>query len=263
MIPLLICALALAEWRITRSNLGAPWNGYGAIDGVLQRNTPAPMRYRVLAAWLLGWLPKSKRLIGYTVFKALLLACVLLLAYPLLGQNGTIVLAFLIAITLEFDYWDCYAELVGVLSCLHPSPWVALVGSVVWGLSRETVHLAPLLRLFAAVGNPWPAWAGVGAWWAVQLIQGRAGLYCERWTFSEYNVRDIKQCLKKADTGPMLALLWMGVTIAVAIWGHFPKPLASTWMFPLVWLGAGWLMGRAREVRIFLPCAIWIAGALI
>ena len=262
MILLLICALALAEWRITRDNVGTPWNGYGAIEGVLRRNTPAPMRYRVLAAWLLGWLPKSKRLVGYAIFKVLLLACALLLAHPLLGLNGTVVLAFLIAITFEYDYWDCYAELIGVLSCLHPSPWVALVGSIVWGLSRETVFLAPAIR-FVAGGNPWFALSGLVAFGLVRLVQGDAKLYCERWTFFKYNVHDLKLCLKAADTGPMLALLWTGETLVVAVWGHLPEPLASTWMFPLVWLGAGWLMGRAREVRIFLPCAIWIAGALI
>lgn len=260
MIPLLVCALALAEWHATRNNLGAPWNGFGAIEGVLQRNSPAPMRYRVLAAWMVGRLPKSKRLIGYVVFKTLLLTCVLLLAYPLLGLNGTIALAFLIALTFEYDYWDCYAELIGVLSCLHPSPWVTMAGCVVWGLSRETALLAPVFYALAG-GLSWFTWPGLVAWGVVRIVQGDAKLYCERWTFFKYNIHDLKQCLKLADTGPVMALLWTGVTIAALT--RLPEPLASTWMFPLVWLGAGWLMGRAREVRIFLPCAIWIAGALI
>lgn len=260
MIPLLICALALAEWRATLRNIGAPWNGFGAISGVLQRNSPAPMRHRVLAAWVLGWIPRSQRLIGYAIFKALLIAGVLLLAHPLLGLNGIIVLAFLIALTFEYDYWDCYAELIGVLSCLHPSPWVTVAGTVVWGLSRETVFFAPLMRI-AVTGSPWAALPGPIATIIVLIVQGDADLYCERWTFFKYNIRDLKRCLKVADTGPALALLWTGATIAALF--YLPEPLASTWMFPLVWLGAGWLMGRAREVRIFLPCAIWIAGALI
>ena len=30
----------------------------------------------------------------------------------------------------------------------------------------------------------------------------------------------------------------------------------------LMWVAAGWTMGRAREVRVFLPSALWMAAAL-
>jgi len=43
-----------------------------------------------------------------------------------------------------------------------------------------------------------------------------------------------------------LALGWWGRTAGVG----------------LMWVAAGWTMGRAREVRVFLPSALWMAAAL-
>ena len=131
-----------------------------------------------------------------------------------------------------------------------------------WGLSRETVLLSLPIRVMVMGGYGYPVVPGLIAFGIVRAIQGRADLYCERWSFFKYNISDLKACIEAEDTGPIMALLWVAATIAVVVWGRLPEPLASTWMFPLVWLGAGWLMGRAREVRIFLPCAIWIAATI-
>jgi len=261
--------LGALEWRVVRRNLGAVWNGYGAMLGTLRRDNAAPMRYRVLMPWALAGLARVFRFritpAHYQVAKVVLLAGALVAAEALLGMTGMLALAVLVATTFEFDYWDCYAELLGVGLVLSGAPWLVALGGLVWGLSRETVLMAPALGLLA--GGPWcgvAAALGPVTLAVVRLVQGRSDLYCERWTSKVYNARDLALAWRREDAGPYLSLLWTAGTLVAVVWGRgrIPPALGATaWIAP-VWLLAGWLMGRARETRIFLPCALWVAGCL-
>jgi len=271
----LAAGLMVLEWRVATGNRGRDCNGWGAIPGTLTRDNAAPMRYRVLVGWTflaMGWLVRHLRGRGltvqgwqYQVLKGLLLWGALAVAGELIGLAGMAMLAVLVGTTFEFDYWDCYAELMGVGLCLVGSPWAALAGGLVWGLSRETAILAPALGLLA--GGPWcglAALSGPLALGVVRLVQGRAGLYCERWTLRAYNVPDLRQAREIGDVGPWLSIGWMVAGI-VAVWGRgrMPAALAGTMPVALVWLVAGWTMARARETRVFMPLALWIAAAMV
>jgi len=276
MVALAVAAgLALLEWRMTAGNRNRDCNGYGALAGTLRRNNAAPMRYRVLMGWVLlglAWVVRLVRRRGttvqawhYQVIKGLLMWGALAVARQIVGTAGMLALAVLVASTFEFDYWDCYAELLGVGLCVMGSPWAALAGGVIWGLSRETAVLAPGLALLS--GGPWCAVAalsGPGAMGAVRLVQGRAGLYCERWTLRAYNVPDLRQAREIGDVGPWLSIGWMVAGIVTAVWGRgrMPAALAGTMPVALVWLVAGWTMARARETRVFMPLALWIAAVV-
>ena len=263
-------ALGVLEWRVVRGNVGAQWNGYGAMAGTLDRSNAAPMRYRVLVPWL--WAPFrrwsiERGVLMYQVLKVALLAGALVVAERLLGRAGMLALAVLVAVTFEFDYWDCYAELLGLGLVLwgaqRGAPVAVAVGGVVWGLSRETALLAPAMGLVA--GGGWmglAALTGPAALGLVQLVQGRADLYCERWTMQAYNVPDLALARERADVGPALSVAWMVATVAVVLLGRgvMPAALARTAWSSLAWLAAGWTMARARETRIFLPCALWLAA---
>lgn len=279
---LLAAGLGLLEWQVVRGNVGAQWNGFGAIPGVLRRDSGAPMRYRVLVPWVLAglWSSKSKgiaglwsgestgrgRVVMYQVVKVGLLAAALGVWEGLLGRAGVLALALAVALTLEFDYWDCYAELLGMGLALTGSPgWVA-VGAVVWGLSRETAGLAPVLGYVA--GGFWAGLAGLlgpAVLGAVRVVQGPARLYCERWTWRAYNVGDLKAAWGRLDPGPLLSLGWTVATVAAVVWGRgeMGEELARSAPAALIWLVAGWTMARARETRVFLPCAVWVVGWLV
>ena len=276
MVALAVAAgLALLEWRMTAGNRNRDCNGYGALAGTLRRNNAAPMRYRVLMGWVLlglAWVVRLVRRRGttvqawhYQVIKGLLMWGALAVARQIVGTAGMLALAVLVASTFEFDYWDCYAELLGVGLCVMGSPWAALAGGVIWGLSRETAVLAPGLALLS--GGPWCAVAalsGPGAMGAVRLVQGRAVLYCERWMLRSFNVRDLSRVREKEDVGPLLSMGWTVAAVVVAVWGRgrMPAALAATMPVALVWLVAGWTMARARETRVFMPLALWIAAAV-
>lgn len=250
----LAVVLGLLDWRVTRRNMGAPYNGYGALGGTLWRVNASPMRGRVLMAWLVGWLPEPARVVAYLVAKWGLCWGVLAVYASLAGPVACLVLAGLIACTLTFDYWDGYAELLGICLCLTGRPGAAVVGSVVWGLSRETVLLAPVLA--------WP-WGLVGVLvrGLTMVWQGAAPLYCERWTLRALNVPDVKAMWRRLDDHMLMSLLWTVATPIVML-GSLPEPFARTAWAPAVWIVAGWLLARARETRVFLPAALWLAAGI-
>lgn len=260
--------LGVLEWRVVKANVGARWNGYGAIVGVLRRDSDAPMRYRVLVPWLMR-VCRCRSVVVYQMIKTMLLACALVVGERLLGVGGMLMLAVLVATTFEFDYWDCYAELLGVGCVLlagETGDWrLAVAGGVVWGLSKETAVVAPGLGLLA--GGWWFGLAGLSGpvvMGLVRIVQGRADLYCERWTWRAYNLRDLRLARERWDVGPWCSILWTVVTVgAMIVEGRVTTGVMErTAGMAGVWLVAGWLMARARETRVFLPCALWMAAEM-
>jgi hypothetical protein len=269
MTSLLLATLALCflEWRATGSNVGTAFNGYGAIPGTLRKDNPAPMRYRVLVPWLMWALYQvGKRCVRgfelkvwhYQAVKAVFALCALAAIQSLLGTPGMWLMTLLIASTVEFDYWDQYTEILGVALILRGEPGLVALGALIWGLSRETVGLAPILA-FASHGlyAGLTACCGPLAALAVRLIQGKAELYCKRWTFRAYNLVLDKELVYS------VALTVATMVVVFCSRSSMPPALATTARAPLAWLGAGWLMARARETRIFLPAMVWLIGGTV
>lgn len=246
-------ALSILEFRASRSNIGAGWNGYGAIKRTCAKSSHAPMRYRALVPWMIGWLPCKMQVWAYLAVKALLLLTTLALAEYVLG--AALPLAILLACTYEFDYWDNYAELIGILCCLSGNHLLIALGSIMWGLSRETAILS-LPLAWATSGTLWGG-LGIVAVGVVRLIQGKAKLYCPRWTWRVYNWPDLQVCWSRQDWAIYWSAIW-SVAVLVSMWFLPPGVLRATaWAVPVL-LIAGWAMGRARETRIFLPTALWL-----
>jgi len=262
-VVLIWISLIALELRVTRGNINNWCTGYGSMAPTLERNSKAPMRYRVLMAWTVGRLPLRYWMDGYMALKWLLLGAALFIAYPLLGLAGVAVLAVLIASTFEFDYWDCYAELAAVGLMLYGEPWAVLAGALLWGLSRETVILAPALA-FLAGGLHCGCIAVVGPllFMLVVTIQGSAKLYCKRWTARVYNASDLRIAWARKDSGMFLSIAWTVAAVVVALSGRLAQPFASTAWLGLGWFVAGWTMARGRETRVFLPAALWIASGV-
>lgn len=267
-LSILLATLALCclDWRVTATNAGSVYNGYGAIPGVLRKDSAAPMRHRVLVPWVMSVLYQvgkqcrpgfELRVWHYQAVKGTLALLALASAQSVLGTPGMWVMTLLMASTLEFDYWDCYAELAGVCLVLGGAPLPAFVGALLWGLSRETVLLAPCL---AYVAGGWvcglAACVGPLAKLVVGQIQGHAELYCERWTFRAYNCT--------VDLALLYSLALSLATVAAIVWGRqeMAPTLARTAWAPLAWLGAGWTLAKARETRVFIPALLWLAAGI-
>ena len=267
MMPLLLLSLAVGglEWRALFYNSHSPYNGLGAIPGTLTRDNAAPMRYRVLVPWMLAPVPERWRGWLYQPVRTLLFFFALVAVEQLLGMRAALVVALLAASVIEYDYWDCYAELLGVALCLSNNVILVALGAALWGLSRETAALAPILALVAsgpAAGLM--ALTGPTAVALVRAVQGHADLYCERWTFRVYNLTDLRAMRRDRDITPLVSIAWTVATVAVVLFGRgaMPGPLARTAPLAMVWIAAGWMMARARETRVFMPVALWLAGAV-
>jgi len=180
--------VALLDWRVTRWNQGSEWNGYGAVGRTLNKANLAPMRYRVLVPWLLwliGWAATQVRRrdvwVGpavYQAVKAALIVGALAVWGMVLGPAGALAVGLVFALTLEFDYWDQYAEALGLglvvlgtalRQAQGPGGWygvvIAALGALVWGLSRETVMLAPVVAAILIWGAAEPGAQGGGPSW--------------------------------------------------------------------------------------------------
>jgi len=262
-VVLIWISLIALELRVTRRNVNNRYTGYGSMAATLERNSQAPMRYRVLAAWTVGRLPLRYWMDGYMALKYGLMGAALFIAYPLIGLAGVAVLAVLMAATFEFDYWDCYAELAAVGLILYGEPWAVLLGALLWGLSKETVFLAPALALFA--GGLYCGLIGLAGpllFLLVMVVQGKTKLYCERWTARVYNAHNLGIAWARKDFNTFLSIAWTLAAVVVALSGKLAQPFASTAWLGLGWFVAGWTMAIGRETRVFLSAALWIAAGV-
>jgi hypothetical protein len=207
---------------------------------------------------------------------------------PLVSDLGLMVFALIMILTFEFDYWDCYVEVIAVCFLLMGDPVYALVGTALWALSKETVLLAPVIGFF--VGGPVIAIAtlpGIAVWYLMHRMQGKAKLYCDRWGARRrrleawrksknkpalplywftglaiilvgiYNPADLKLASKRRDMAPYISVLYTLLVVVVALANSGPTIWAA-----LVWPLAAWTMVRARETRVMLPSAVWVAISL-
>ncbi len=251
MILFLALGLSLLEWRVSLNNMATEYNGFGSLRMTLERRSPAPARTRVLMPWLIGWLPIKARLWAYLTLRTAMLGATLWWAQSVYGLTAAAFLGILIATTFEYDYWEHYAELLGVLACLHGGYWGAAAGAFLWGLSKETALFAPAVTLLG--GNGLAGVAGCVGWAAARLIQGKGASYCARWTWKAYNWPDLKAAFTNLDAAPLWAVVWTIGGIAAIALGHEP----SRWC-ALLWIIASWTMARVRETRVLLPIALWM-----
>lgn len=267
----LACFWLVIAWLLNRAqhvasrfNYGQPWNGLGAVLGVLERNTYAPMIYRVLVPWLMapGLKLKFHAVEVYEIIKIVLMAGALWSVQLAWGWGAALLTAILISSTFLYDYWDCYAELIGINLALTGDLRLALVGVVVHALSRETAILSPIAFFIATQAAGESAilmGVCVGVLGLVRLVQGKHALYCERWMIKR-NWTDIKTMAAFSPTlmgGIVISLMITLLTIGLA-------PLAG-WsaLIPLAVIAMGWTLAVAEESRVFMAALPWIANGMM
>jgi hypothetical protein len=268
----LVCAIALEriELKMSAATIGSKYNGYGAIDAVLERRALAPMAYRVLVPWLVGLVeriaPKLKAHRFpwlYMVAKIALLTGALYATSLALGTKGALIVAALLPMTFYFDYWDWMGELAGVALALTGNLPAAMIGGVIAGWSKETAALAPLT--YGLLTRDVRGTVLVGCTTAAALIiarlwGGAQPLYCQRFMVRE-NWGDLRHITRNRPVylGELAMSLVITGLVLVAVVSGAAGP---TWPVPLALLAAGWTMARAAETRIFASTLLWIAMLL-
>lgn len=250
---------------VARDNYGAPWNGAGAITGVIHRSTKAPMLYRVLVPWLTWGLRKAGMplLTAYELVKIALTGFALWSVELAWGPGVALAVAAILPATFMYDYWDWAGELLGLSLCLSGDFWLALVGVWVWGLSRDTVLVGGLAYFLVTgdwLGGIGLTAAGVIMFAALRIIQGRQPSYCKTiW------IKDNWQIIK--DLYRLERPYWMGsvvISLLVCL-----LALAAAWstgwigiMVPVL-IAAGFVFGKINETRIFTAIVPWVGYAII
>lgn len=262
----LICALVLERLHliIAGPNHGTPFNGVGCVDNVLNRTALAPMCYRVLVPWLIGlaeWTApslKPHRMVVYSAVRTILVWLALWACERAIGFQGALIVACLLPMTVQFDYWDFAPELAGLALALTGDFRLALIGSVICAFSRETSLLCPLVYLLMAGKAPLSLVILASVllcMFVIRIIQGERELYCER-IMVKRNWRELKAALGSPFfyiQGSFMSL----IVAALTLWACWRR--AESWPAALALLMLGWCCGVAAETRIFSGCLLWIA----
>lgn len=257
------------QLKMTGATYGNAYCGMGTIDGVLARNIQAPMAYRVLVPWIIGIAERlfpglrPHRLPAlYEPLKIVLMAYAYWATSLALGVSAALVVAALSGVTFLFDYWDWAVELGGLALALSGRPELAVIGAVLWALSRETFPLAAVTYYLVTEDGRSAAlimMAAVCTFIAARIYVGTKALYCDRFMVKQ-NWYDLKRIMASRPVymGEMAMTIVVTILTLVSV-----VSLPAAWPIPLVLLGAGWTMARAPETRVFSGCLLWIAPLVL
>jgi len=257
-----------AEFMMTFANMGAMVNGFGAIDITNNRQAAAPMAYRVLVPWLVGFfekifhVPAEGRVDVYTFLRLLLVTLAFFGVAQAWGLAVMVVTAFLLLLTVKFDYWSWAAELAGISLAMTGDLTLAVLGTIVHGFSRETVFLVPLAYYCKTsdLGGTFVLGSlSAAIFFFIRLAVGGRRLYCDRFMFKA-NLSGLQKLLKQAPIfyGDSLLAVLISAAAVVSI-----ASLPTGWPIPLALLGAGWVLAKADETRVFSAVLPWIAIFLV
>lgn len=256
-----------AQLIISAPNYNSPFNGFGAIDLVLQGRSKQPMQYRVFLPWLVAFFEtfKIQRIGIYEGLKVLMIMGAFWGISLVFGLPAMLLAALLLLLTIKYDYWDWAPEIFGVCMALTGDLRLAVAGGVVHGLSKETAPLVPV-AYYIATGDINAA-GFVGAFTAFgmvlpRIIYGKKPMYCERIQI-KYNLALFKAFSDKGfwKWGQFyFTEIW--ISCAITLLTIVAVIARGSWdgLIPLAILAAGWTMAKADEGRVFALAVPWIAA---
>jgi hypothetical protein len=261
-------AFERAVMVITAPNYGSLYNGFGAIDLTVSRQTKAPMAYRVLVPWLVVGIEKllrskeDQRIVVYQTIKILLNALAFWCLASGFGLSAALITIALLLVTVKFDYWSYLPELAAVGAAMSGNLVITLPVAILAGMSKETAPVIPVAYYLAT--SDWKgalatAAAVVLTMAAVRLFVGQRALYCERWMW-KYNLQLFIDFFKWKPFYHSDVFIASAITVAcVPLLAMRP----AGWPVPWAILLAGWTMAKADETRVFSACLPWVAVYLI
>ncbi len=250
--------LDAVQFNVAVLNYQSIYNGFGAIDSIRKRRALAPMAYRVLVPWLVGWIEdEGRRLWAYEGVKVALMGAGLGAISWQFGPVAALIAAVLWVPTFRFDYWDVYAEFLALALTLTGRLPLALLGGAVGALSKETCGIIPFLYYSLTRDALGASFVALACWGSFVVVRARVGykrMYCDR-----VMLRQNWEDLKKLREGWFLSPAFISCAITLtALVCFVTGNVRGDWVVPVL-LVAGWVCGRIVEPRIFLSVTIWIA----
>ena len=262
-ILVLSLAVIYCDFRGTKHNWGALFNGVGCIPAVLKGESMAPMQYRVLVPWICALFgegdKKPKYLIPYLGLRWIAITAALGCAHWCYYGNiaHTTLLALFFIIAALFDYTDIYIEvalLAVFIMSLYSGHWWLLMLVVLFGvLNRETALVMPFIALLS------------GQWGLTILLSiaaliglllprayyGRVDRYTELNMIPE-NIERIVQHYKDRPVPyveyTLFFVLCVLMVIAYIVGDWTPVSVATGLLFVALLIPTMW-----REIRVFAP----------
>ena len=239
------------------------WNGMLTVKKTLSKNIQAPMVYRVLLPLLVrpllkrGWSLEN----AYEFARVGLLWVALLVTADYWGWQITILWLLLAMSAQIYDTWCYTGEMIGITTALMGNPYLAILGTIPHGMSRETVLINGFVYFLATkdfAGAAVVQLCAFAVYLAVRSMQGEHKLYCNRWMIKE-NIRQLTQ--KPVEPSIFHAPYMNLIIIVLALLGAFLMGDIG-WTVPVL-LAATLTMGKINEYRLQIPLMPFVAVALI
>ena len=265
-----IWLLVHLQHRISDYNAHTPYNGHGCVEDVLRKQALAPMAYRVLVPLVLKWTGARGRLLfWYFVSRDLLLIGAMVAIGCLIGWVLVpfLVVVLLVISILQYDYWDCWIEVLAFVAVLSGNHVCAVLACMALAASRETWPVA-IVCYAAASGSAllavlaWiPSMAVMGA---VIAWQGVRPIYCDRLAIKENVGRILSWREYRYWYWEPMGVVWMVMCCACFLLrGTMPEPFASTAFIPPGLAAMTFIFGRIVEPRLMIAGSIWIAAWIL
>jgi len=239
------------------------WNGYYTVKKTLAKNIQAPMVYRVLLPYLVKPLLKRGMELddAYELVRVGLLWAALVVVNDYWGITVTLLWLVLMLSAQIYDTWCYTGEMIGITAALMGNPWLAILGTIPHGLSRETVLINGFVY-WLATGDIWGAalvtLCALAMFLVVRVEQGEHKLYCDRW-----QIRQNVKMLFEHPISPVIfhaVYLNIGVIVLSFIGAYMLGPIG--WLVPVL-LCATLTMGKLNEYRLQIPLMPFAAVALL
>lgn len=258
------------------ANYETPYNGYGAIEGVIRRRGgDYPTNYRVFVPWLVWLIEKLKlpggRNVWYEAIKIGLNALAIGAVWHVWGFTTALVFCVFLLLTFKYDYWDWANEVVGLATAMSGNLPLALAGTVFHALGRETVFLTAVA--YVSRTGDWAGGALLFLTGGVTLLL--VHLWCDRGKLLKVQTTSrfyfVKLSWQKIKDIPKVIPWFFGemfiaVVMTVFIVGVLVGVRPVGWLAPLGIVVASWTMAQPEETRVFTAClpwlAAWIAGGM-
>ena len=268
-----------ADFKMTRGNWGAKWNGIGAVPDILDGTAKIPMRHRVLVAWIcrlveICRIEQRPFLNTYVYLRWLAITLSLVVAnwyFSALGLKPLLpvsILACVFVLSSLYDYIDMFLEVACFAAFLRIIQF-PIHGDYVWiplivflsTLNRETtIFLVPLAFIF---GDHAMFALTVGAcaagWLIPRIVYPDGERYCSAILVKE-NLRLIRDWQKRRvailyDEYTLFFLLFLGaVTLYVVTALH--SGLNAVELVMAVFFVAMLVPSMWREIRVFAPTTL-------
>jgi len=235
------------------------FNGIMTIPATLKKKIDAPMNYRVLMPYLVKATPRMSHENSYEIWRVILLWASLVCVNAAWGASIAFLWLIFVMSAQIHDTWCYTGEAIGISLCLLGNPYLAALGIVLHGLSRETVLITGFVYWLATgdvVTSVYLGALSLAVFFGVRIFQGEKPLYCNRFMIAE----NIKMLRKPKEPFILYAPYINLIVIFLALVGAYLSGRIG-WVVPVI-LGASVTMGRIDEYRLQIAVAPWIGLAI-